>query len=408
VTINKIRVPEKETQDCTGQEDVPNIKPGGSPYACHGSASTLEIHSAPRTEPKDLEASLLPNSKEEENKDGPTEETVKLRRPHTPQAIAHRLPEKPAKVSEVLSNHQQRLQPAAQGFRSATELPLARAVSSGPASSSRDAAPSEEDLFYLLMYRQRQRKDVESRLSARVKHLETTNTGLSQQNQTYQRQLSALHISRDKIADEASFQKEALENFKARFQKLKIFVNGLGTDYSTLRQHADQIKLSQQSLLKEKEDSDRDVHSCRTASAASEQSMNSIVSDLNKVRRSITPLEESLAEATRTLEAESRLLLKEQHKNKRLETYLVHVASTQNRHSSATREEQRTVNAVEKATTAEPQRLLLPSLDECLTMLTGIHDAERVGPADISKITDAISTFSERLVVCPRVWPCCH
>jgi hypothetical protein len=412
VTVNEIRVSEKETQDCSGQEDFPNITPGRSPNNYHGPLSTLEIYPVPRMEPKDLEATLLPNSKEEENKDGLTKETVRLR-PHTPQSVARHLPEKPAAVNKVLPNNQQVPQSAAPGFQGDTELPLVRAVSSGPVSASRDAAPSEEDLFYLLMHRQRQRKDVEARLSARLKHLETVNTRLSKQNQTYRCQISASYISRDKSAAEASFQKEALENFKTRFQKLKTFVNGLGNDYSALRQYADQIKLSQQSLLNEKEDIYRDVQSCRAGSAASEQSVHSIISNVAEVRQSIAQLEESLAEGRRTLEAESRLLLKEQHKNKRLETYLVQVASTQNRYSSAIQDEQKAVlgqlreisakvSAVEKATTVELQPLLLHNLDECVRMLTRIHDAERVGPADIAKITHAVSSLSERLVLCPR------
>jgi chromosome segregation ATPase len=365
-----------------------------------------------RTESKDPEANLLTNSKQREKNGELADEAVELRPPHTPEETARRLPDEPAMVGKVLSNLLQVKQHAAQNFRVAAGLPLARPISGEPVSSSRVAAPSEEDLFYLLMHRQRQRKDVESRLSARLKHLETVNTRLSQQNQNYQRQLRASCISRDRSATEAHSQKEALENFKTRFQKLKAFVNGLGHDYSALRQQADQIKISQQTLLNEKEDIRHDVKSCRTASTASEQSVNSIASGFTTLRQSIAASEQSLAEARKALEAENSLLLKEQYKNKRLETYLVQVASTQNRYSAAIQNEQKAVlnqlkdistkvSAVEKATVAELQPLVLSSLDECVRMLTRIHDAERVEPADMAKFTDKVNVLSERLVLSP-------
>jgi hypothetical protein len=411
-TIKEIHVSEKGMQDCYAQADGPRITPEAPRDAHHDASSTLEQRTAAREELKNFTETLILCSKQGDNKDGLTEETQGSQLPHTPQANARRLAEKPTKVCKVLSKPRLVGHQAAPGSQGTTDPPNITAITSGPISASRNTTPSEEDLFYLLMHRQRQRKDIETRLLVRQKHLETVNARLSQRNQSYQHRLSASRVDRDKSAAEASVQKVALEDLKTRFQKLKTFVNGLGNDYSALRQQADQIKLSQQGLLHEKEDIFRDLQNCRTASVASERSINSIVSNVAKVRQNVAPLEQSLLETTKTLEGGRRLLSKEQQKNKRLEKYLLQVANTQNRYSSAIQDEQKAVlkqlkeitmkvNAVEKATTAETQPLLLPGLDECVRMLTTLHDADRVGPADITKVADALKNLSQRLVRCP-------
>lgn len=412
--IKEVHVSKKETQGSSALVDGPLFTLGAPQDAHHDSTSTLEQWTAPREELTDLTEILIPCSKEGQKEDGRTKEIQGSQLPPTPQANAHRLVEKPIKIYKALSNSKPVVQQAAVSSQGTTDQPNVSEISSRPVAASGIARPSEEDLFYLLMHRQRQRKDIETSLLARQKHLETVNGRLSQRNQNYQHQLNASHSDRDKSAAEANIQKAALEDFKTRFQKLKTFVNGLGKDYGALREQADQMKLAQQGLLNENEDIFRDLQSCRTASAASERSVSSIISAVAKVRQNVAPLEQSLLEAKKTLEGESRLLLKEQQRNKRLEKYLLQVANTQNRYSSAIRDEQKEVlnqlkeittkvTAVEKTTTAEPKPLLLPGLDECVRKLTTIHDVDRVGPADFTKVIDGLTTLSQRLVRGPRL-----
>ena len=269
--------------------------------------------------------------------------------------------------------------------------------------------PSEEDLFYLLMHRQRQRKDVETRLMARYKQLEDSNARLNIQNRQYKSQLDAGRACQDKSSSELSNQKAALEDFKARFSKLKSFVNGLSNDYHGLRQEADKIKSSQQALSIEKEDVNRELQAMRTASTTAERSLRSISAHMGNIRADVAPLEQSLHDTQVTLRVERSLLLKEQRKIQRLETYLVQVASTQNRYSVAIQDEQKVmleqlrlitkkITTVQDVTSAEPQPLDLPGLNECLKIVKVLHDADRVAPADITKVADAVTTLSHRSV----------
>jgi hypothetical protein len=146
--------------------------------------------------------------------------------------------------------------------------------------------------------------------------------------------------------------------------------------------------------------------------------MSNIVSTVAKVRQSMGPLEQSLVDSKKALEGESRLLSKEREKNKRLEAYLLQVAATQNRYSFAIQNEQKAIldqlrditskiHIIEKATTAEPQTLQLPGLDECVRMLTNLHDADRVVPADITQVTNAVRTLSQRLLLYSNSISCC-
>jgi hypothetical protein len=414
LAIEQAHLSKKEMQDCSAQADDLRITPTVPRDDDQYSLNALGERTVPQAELTNLVGTQDAGSKQAKNVDGPTQETLGSQPPHTPQGNALRPAKKPTKVCKVSSNPRPVLQPTVPGCQGVTEPSNVILASDALVAISRDAAPSEEDLFYLLMHRQRQRKDIQNRILVRQKQLETVNARLSQQNHNYQRQLSVARTSQDQSAGEAKVQKVALEDFKARFQKLKTFVNGLGSDYSALRHQADQMKLSQQSLLNEKGDIHRDLRNCHTASAASERSMSSIVANVAKVRESIAPLEHSLLDAEKKLESESHLLSKEQQKNKRLETYLLRVATTQNRYSSGIQNEQKAIrdqlrdittkiNVVEKAMTAEQQPLQLPGLDDCVRMLTTLHDADRVGLADLTKVTDAVSTLSQRLVLCHRL-----
>jgi len=417
-TAGQTAVSKKETQSCSTLAIEPPATPRLPPDARHHLVNVSQQRTVREVDPTSIERIPLAVSKEGKSVSSLTEEALGSDASHTPLTNVRRAVEKPMRVYKAVATPQRALQPAALVGQQVAELRHVTAVSDGPIAPSRDTQPSEEDLFYLLMHRQRQRKDVETRVMVRQKQLETANARLAQQNENFQRQLSVACTSQDQSAAEASLQKVAMEDFKARFQKLKGFVNGLINDYGALRQQADQMKNSQQSLLNEKEHLYRELQGFEIASAASERTMSNIVSTVAKVRQSMGPLEQSLVDSKKTLEGESRLLSKEREKNKRLETYLLQVATTQNRYSSAIQNEQKAIldqlrditskiHIVEKATMAEPQPLQLRGLDECVRMLTKLHDADRVVPADITQVTDAVRTLSQRLLLYSNSIPCC-
>jgi hypothetical protein len=402
-TAGQTDVSKKETQSCSTLAIDPPPTPTLPLDAHHPLLNVSQQRTAREVDPTSIERIQLAVSKEGKSVSSLTEEPLGSDTFHTPRTNARRAVENPMRVCKVAATPQRALQPATLVGQQVTELQHVTAVSNGPIAPSRDTLPSEEDLFYLLMHRQRQRKDAEARIIVRQKQLETANARLGHQNENLQRQLSVACTTRDQSAAEASLQKAAMEDFKARFQKLKGFVNGLINDYSALRQQADQMRNSQQSLINEKEHLYCELQGFQIASAASERAMSNIVSTVAKVRQGIV-------DSKKALEGESHLLSKEQKKNKRLETYLLQVATTQNQYSLAIQNEQKAIldqlrditskiHIVEKATTAEPQPLQLPGLDECVRMLTKLHDADRVVPADINQVTDAVRTLSQRLLL---------
>ena len=404
----------KQTQDCSADEDGA-CKASPSVLGSHNhSLNALQHRLIPEMQSTDDVALQISGLKQGNDAGGPTAEIPISKLHHTPPVRAPQPGEKVTKAYKTGLNSRLGKLRAAVSNRAVPEAPEGINAHREAFSPSGYNAPSEEDLFYLLMYRQRQRKDVETKAMARQKQLETTNARLSHENQNFQRQLVAAHSSsREESAANASLQKAALENLKARFQKLKIYVNGLSNDYSDMRHEANQMKHSQQCLFNDKEEIYQDLRDCHTASAASERLMRSIASSVAKVCQSVAPLERSLVDTKMALEGESRLISKEQHKNKRLETYLFQVATTQNRYSSSIQDEQRAIlhqmkeitrkiDSVEMATTAEPKPLQIPGLDECVRMLTVLHDVDRVVPADLTKVADAVSILSQKFVLWPR------
>jgi hypothetical protein len=401
-TAGQIHISKKETQSCSALVTGPHATPRLPSDARHYLLNAPQQRTVREVDLTSTERIQVAVSKEGKSVSSSTEEALGSDASHMPRINARRAVESPMRVCKVATTPQRAVQPTTPIGQQVTELRHVTAVSNPP--------PSEEDLFYLLMHMQRQRKDAQTKAMVRQKQLETANARLGQQNENFQRQLSVACTSRDQSAAEVSLQKVAMENFKARFQKLKGFVNGLINDHGALRQQADKMEISQQSLIKEKEHLYRELQGFQVASAASERAMSNIVSTVSKVRQSMGPLEQSLADSKNTLEGASRLLSKEQNKNKRLETYLLQVATTQNRYRFAIQNEQKVIldqlrdiackiHIVEKATTAVPQPLQLPGLDECVRMLTKLYDADRVVPADITQVTDTVRTLSQRLLL---------
>jgi hypothetical protein len=402
-TDGQTHISKEETQSCstltTGSHATPRLLPDAR-HHLRDAPQQRTVRVADAASSKRIQVAV---SKEGKSVPSSTEEALKLDASHTLRTNACRAVENPMRVCKAVANPPPAQQPATFLGQHVT------AVSSRPTAPSRDTLPSKEDIFYVLMHMQRQQKEAQTRAMVRQKQLETANARLAQQNDTFRHQLSAACTSRDQSAAEVSLQKAAMENFKARFQKLKGFVNGLINDYDTLRQQADKMKNSQQSLVNEKEHLYRELKGYRIASAASEQTMRNIVSTVAKIRQSMEPSERSVADSRETLDGGNRFLSDEQKKNKTLETYLFQVAHAQSRYGFAIQNEQKMIldqlrdiankiHLIENATAAEPQPLELRGLNECVRMLTKLHDADRVVLADIAQVTDAVRTLSQRFV----------
>lgn len=328
------------------------------------------------------------------------------RTPRTPQREGHPAAEKSFKVSKAPIRSNSVSAPAGR-VNSATDhiaAPENRALQQS------GGGPSEEDLLYLLMYQQRQRTETGNQLRTRCKVLHAANANLTQQNQQYQSRIEAELATQQTNSANLSSQKAALDDFKARFSKLKAFVNGLGKDYKSLREQGDKIKSSQQALVKEKVLFDKELQAVRTASTTAEQSVRSILLQTATVKSEVVPLEQSLHNSEEMLKTERGLRLEEQRRAQRLETHVVQLSNSQNRHNSKIQDKQmgilkqlslitKKVTAVERITSTEPQSPHLPGLDECVSILKRLEDTDRVVPADVTKVTDAVTTLSQRLVL---------
>ena len=268
-------------------------------------------------------------------------------------------------------------------------------------------APSEEDLFYLLMHRQRKRKTIENDLRDKQKTLEAGNEQLYQQNRRLSRELEAARVCHDEQSAEPKTRKIAIAEFKARFSKLKDHVEEVSKQQETLADGASVMRQRAQALIVDKAALRQDLKELHTSSTSSVESLQGLSSKVSVVRACVEPLQTSLATAKQAAEAHAQQLSLEEHRNKRLETFVVQLSTTQNRYSSEIQDEQKAmleqlrrlnkkVGSVQRTTSEEHQPVQLPVLDECVKMLKDIHGAEHIGPVELSKVTEKVALLAQR------------
>lgn len=278
---------------------------------------------------------------------------------------------------------------------------------SGTLGGSTDCAPSEEDLYYLLLHRYRKREYTERRLTAHLRQLETENTNLCEAARSYQQQLETSATASSKQTAEIRAQKMTIDGIKNSYLKIKNFMTAMHKDQEVLRAKAASIDQDKQTLRNDYDQFQHAIEEAKTATTLSGNVVQKVKKDLARFRQDSAQLETSLHDTKSELRNEQSLLAQERRRIVRYENHIADVTRNQNRFSSTVQQgQQHLLNDLktikDKLINLETDQVLgtpppdLSALDQCVEMLKALTKVETASPADVSDMIQIVRGLTER------------
>ena len=277
-------------------------------------------------------------------------------------------------------------------------------VSSGNAGAP---IPSEEDLFFLLMHRNRRVKERELELAASYKQLQAQNSRLHEQAQANRQQLGAAHAHQKQQETDIDMYRAEIEEFKARFTKFKEYAKELANDHVELRSSMKQIRSTQSEIVAAKDYIVQDVVLLKHASTGIEQKYDGLVSKIKAVAREVGPLEHTLHVAEEKARVNDAYLHHERLRNNRTETRILQMQKQQEHLSVAARQEYRsaaayldelcqTVLRLGSICAKRLQPTDPPGVEKCLTLLQTMMETQGLGNATLVDTKDLVGALTTR------------
>lgn len=118
--------------------------------------------------------------------------------------------------------------------------------------SKDEPRPSEEDLFYLLIHKLRQREEQETANEALREQMKSDIVELSEENQSLRAQLEKSHSRQEEQEAEINTKRSQVEYWKVKISKLRRFLNGMRKECEALRDEANDLKEAEAGLVQEK------------------------------------------------------------------------------------------------------------------------------------------------------------
>jgi chromosome segregation ATPase len=266
-------------------------------------------------------------------------------------------------------------------------------------------APSEEDLYCLLLHRYRKRESVERNLQVRLRQLEAENMRLSDTTKEYEEKLNMSATTGTKQAARLKAQKIVIDDIKKSYSKIKDFMKGVCEDQETLRGKAAALNQERQKLQDESQGFRYIIEEAQNTTASSRNTVNKIRADFTEVRQQTAYLEISLQEAKLELHNERNLLMQEKQRNARYENHIAELTRKQSDFSSTIqREQQSLLNVLKKiddkigyletkvGNVPPPD---LPALEQCVEMLRVLTKVETASPGDVADMIRVVQGLTE-------------
>ncbi|KAJ9298580.1 hypothetical protein DTO271G3_3547 [Paecilomyces variotii] len=272
-----------------------------------------------------------------------------------------------------------------------------------PMLSNDDSRPSEEDLFYLLIQRLRQREEQEASDSALREQMKSDIVELSEENQSLRAQIEQCRSRQEEQEIEIDTRKRQSEQWKMKLSKLRRVLNGLGKEYKILRDEANDLKRTEAGLLQEKSELVRcldeiKVNIDQAALKVSQQPAHvaAITADFNVMTQALRSAQD------KTSYYHDRLLY-EQRRVSKLELYIQSSATEHSLQLKFTKEMQSQVldkldTAIEhvkqrwESSQAILQSAISPVLQECLESMNALLQKNAVEKSDIRDLNQSLAT----------------
>lgn len=208
---------------------------------------------------------------------------------------------------------------------------MARTVnfSKGPqlTSESRSKMPmrqqlTEEEIFRLLIQKMRIREEEELASRSLKEQMQNEIDQLLETNQGLNQKLQKLEQTEGQLMSENAAYKEKIEKMSSKLQRLKLFLNGLGTDYETLRLEAKQFKTTQNELKAEKGSIFSEISKIKSKLDQSSKVVTDQAQALSEVRQNMLSIHHSLTSAEGEKNQCYQQLRTEQNRVSSLERYI--------------------------------------------------------------------------------------
>ena len=269
--------------------------------------------------------------------------------------------------------------------------------------SSTTDAPSEQELFCMLMFsiekNKAQRDQLISKGKAKIKTLVHFYKQMRQEKQDVEAALERSENAHVEAVNRGNSLEAAIETFEARFKKLKSYASTMQTDHDALRANA----AGQTKALKDLRDSERGrevtMQQVQSTMQQTQSTLKHHKADLKAVRDASIQLLSQLSDVKKDLDQKSGQLQNERRKSHRLEGHVIDLQNTQRRHNQEAKEGN---DRISKSLTdlAEHfckfdilllQRPEIPqAFGECLDLVKDLHTRDQVTPADFGLVLNKV------------------
>lgn len=267
--------------------------------------------------------------------------------------------------------------------------------------------PSEEDLFYLLIHRLRQREDSEAASTALREQMETQIQEMTRANEDLQTQLEQAHHKSLSQEAEIGSHRGLVDRWKVKFGKLRAFITGMGNDYECLRREGQAIKSAQETLTGERKVINDSLKHLHETTGRIEQQCGKHQAQFTEICHDLGSLQQTLALAQGKVTDGKRLLLQEKRRVSMLENFIRDHSTKQQ--SQATLIQQQQVDTSNKLDTffghvqkcwddshSALKSELQPGLGECLKLVRLLCDRDFIKSSDLESVHDNITSLSSR------------
>ncbi|WEW58153.1 hypothetical protein PRK78_003620 [Emydomyces testavorans] len=274
--------------------------------------------------------------------------------------------------------------------------------------SSLPCEQSDEDLFYLLIDKIKKREQAEAAAVALQEEIERKLKEVNQENEILKDRLSQSEVRHEAQETENVAQRNLIERWKTKFNKLRDLVTIIGNDHEVLRKDGQLLKSAQTALLKGKHHLQAELSQLNDNINQMNRFITQQQTQLASVQSEFVILEQSLLISDNNLKISEKSLAREMNRTATLESFirnhsnkaLKQLALFQQDHSE-------TISRIEKCyesinlTIANSQSAIKSelgvSLKGCLDMLVALSTRESMEPAALAKIDSALQSISARL-----------
>jgi hypothetical protein len=277
----------------------------------------------------------------------------------------------------------------------------------GHLSGPQSRGPSEEDLYFLLLHRMRQREQTDKQLAARLKQLEGEKGNLSEELEDYAERLHNSVETTNRQTAEIEAQKTIIDNIKKSYVKIQDFMTSIQNDQIALTTQAQSMKEDNRALREENVQLQGLMQEAKGVNVSSSKSFGNIKTDIVTARQQNSDLENSLCLVKTELWNERKLLAEEKRRNTRFEQHIVELTRKQDNFSTTIiQEQQHLLNALgtirgklinmETRSYSAGESSSLPAVDKCVEMLDALTKAETADSADFADMIQVVQALTER------------